>query len=134
MELPGKSGWWKTEDWGNFRDEFQISHVCVDAGGSQLFHGATNLNLMNYLRETLREGASPPRWNTTLMNAIAEGVREWHRWPDQVRQAQLCKMDGRLEDMTEKDLKRWARHVRDGHVPFNKRCRTCVVNAGSSGC
>ena len=40
-------------------------------------------------------------------------------------------MDGRLEDMSEKELKQWAKHVRDGHVPFNKRCRTCVMNTGT---
>ena len=40
-------------------------------------------------------------------------------------------MEGRLEEMTEKELKQWAKHVRDGHVPFHKRCRTCVTRAGS---
>ena len=42
-----------------------------------------------------------------------------------------ARAEGPLDEMSERDLKQWARHVRDGHVPFHKRCRTCVMNAGS---
>ncbi|CAE7352485.1 RE1, partial [Symbiodinium necroappetens] len=132
MEYPGEMVWWKTPEWSDFRDEYHLTRVCLDAGQDQTFQGVTNMNFMNYLKEsrTTKEKA-PTAWNIQLLKGISEGVDEWRRWPDQVRQAHLlCKMDGRLEDMSEKELKQWAKHVRDGHVPFNKRCRTCVMNAG----
>ena len=134
MEYPGEMDWWSSLEWRGFRDEHQLSHVCVDAEHDQQFHGATNMNFMNYLsgKATTTKRGSPARWTSRLMEAILEGVREWRKWPDRVRQAQLlCKMEGRLEEMTEKELKQWAKHVRDGHVPFHKRCRTCVTRAGS---
>ncbi|CAE7250766.1 ATG18, partial [Symbiodinium sp. CCMP2456] len=131
MEYPGEMPWWKSNEWRNFRDEYQLSHVCLGAGQTQVFHAATNMNFVNHMKEPGVEKGVSTTWTTGLLRAVRDGVMEWNRWPDQVRQAQLlCKMEGRLEDMSEKELKQWAKHVRDGHVPFNKRCRTCVVNAG----
>ena len=40
-------------------------------------------------------------------------------------------MQGSLEDMSDRDLKKWAQHVRDGHVPFNPRCKTCVETSAT---
>ncbi|CAE7214330.1 RE1 [Symbiodinium microadriaticum] len=132
MEYPGQKPWWKSIEWKDFRDEYQLSHVSLDASQHQFFHAVTNMNFVNHVTESGVDCTAPTSWTSGLLRAIADGVKEWKRWPDQVRQAQLlCKMEGRLEDMTEKELKQWAKHVRDGHVPFNKRCRTCVVNAGS---
>ncbi|CAE7577689.1 RE1 [Symbiodinium sp. CCMP2456] len=132
MEYPGKMDFWSLPEWRNFRDEYQLSHVEVNAGHGHVFHGATNMNFRSYFKNTeIPKGDPPTTWTTAFMKEILEGVKEWIRWPDQVRQAQLlCKMDGSLEEMSERELKQWAKHVRDGHVPFNKRCRTCVTNAG----
>ena len=132
MEYPGSKPWWKSGEWRNFRDEYQLSHVCLGAGQGQAFHAATNMNFVNHITEPDVEQGTSATWTNNLLKAVAEGIVEWNRWPDQVRQAQLlCKMEGRLQDMSEKELKQWAKHVRDGHAPFNKRCRTCVVNAGT---
>ena len=66
------------------------------------------------------------------MNEIKEAIEQWFKHPDQLRMAQLlCAMNGNLSDMSEAELKKWARHVRNGHVPFDKRCRTCVFNSGT---
>ena len=43
----------------------------------------------------------------------------------------LHRMQGSLEDMSDRDLKKWAQHVRDGHVPFNGRCKTCVETSAT---
>ena len=132
MEQPGSMEWWKGDEWQRFRDEYQMSQVCVGANENKIFHGATNMNFLNYICEPLDGVRYPSTWTARLIEAVFEGIQDWMKWPDQVRQAQLlCKMEGRLQDMSEKDLKRWARHVRDGHVPFDKRCRTCVTNAAS---
>ena len=133
MQYPEAMDWWKNEEWSRLRSEYFLLHVCVDAGDTQIFHGVSNMSFMNYLREPESgKGSSPTRWTARLLEAVVEGINDWHKWPDQVRQAHLlCRAEGPLDEMSEKDLKRWARHVRDGHVPFHKRCRTCVMNAGS---
>ena len=133
MQYPEAMDWWKNEEWSRLRSEYFLLHVCVDAGDTQIFHGVSNMSFMNYLREPESgKGSSPTRWTARLLEAVVEGISDWHKWPDQVRQAHLlCRAEGPLDEMSEKDLKRWARHVRDGHVPFHKRCRTCVMNAGS---
>ncbi|CAE7876411.1 TY5A [Symbiodinium sp. KB8] len=132
MEYPGQKPWWKSTEWRNFRDEYQLSHVSLGQTQHQVFHAVSNMNFVNHVMEPGVDSTTPTTWTSGLLKAIVDGVKEWKRWPDQVRQAQLlCKMEGCLEEMTEKELKQWAKHVRDGHVPFNKRCRTCVINAGS---
>ncbi|CAE7365235.1 unnamed protein product, partial [Symbiodinium sp. CCMP2456] len=124
MEYPGEMAWWKSDEWRNFRDEYQLSHVSLEAGQGQVFHAATNMNFVNHVKEPRVEKGVSTKWTTSLLRAVRDGMLEWNKWPDQVRQAQLlCKMEGRLEDMSEKELKQWAKHVRDGHVPFNKRTR-----------
>ncbi|CAE7242183.1 unnamed protein product, partial [Symbiodinium sp. CCMP2456] len=124
MEYPGEMAWWKSDEWRNFRDEYQLSHVSLEAGQGQVFHAATNMNFVNHVKEPRVEKGVSTTWTTSLLRAVRDGMLEWNKRPDQVRQAQLlCKMEGRLEDMSEKELKQWAKHVRDGHVPFNKRTR-----------
>ncbi|CAE7236757.1 RE1 [Symbiodinium sp. CCMP2456] len=102
MEYPGEMDWWKSDEWRNFRDEYQLSHVSLEAGQGQVFHAATNMNFVNHVKEPRVEKGVSTKWTTSLLRAVRDGM---------------------LEDMSEKELKQWAKHVRDGHVPFNKRTR-----------
>ena len=44
----------------------------------------------------------------------------------------LCRMDGPLDELTDAELKRWARHnSKHGRIPYNKRFRTCDTIRGS---
>ena len=90
------------------------------------------MNFSGSMKVTNQGCSSPSTWTEPLAQAIKEAVQQWIKHPEQLRMAQLlCAMNGKLEDMSEAELKRWAKHVRNGHVPFDKRCRTCVVNAGT---
>ncbi|OLP91876.1 Copia protein [Symbiodinium microadriaticum] len=37
------------------------------------------------------------------------------------------RMMGPLKEMSKEELAKWIQHVRDGHVPFHRRCQTCVA-------
>ena len=132
MEFPQGDEWWSSEEWSKLKDEYQLVGTRVtpiDGGG---FFGATNM-VFPYNNQNDETGSKPPsKWTPMLSTAIKSAIDCWHKAPDQLRLAHLlCSMEGKLEDMTEKELKRWAQHVRNGHVPFDKRCRTCVTNAGT---
>ena len=44
---------------------------------------------------------------------------------------EVARLGGNLEDMSETELRQWERHVREGHLPYDRRCRTCVRTAGT---
>ena len=43
MQYPVAVEWWKGEEWNRLRSEYLLSHVCVDAGNTQVFHGGTSV-------------------------------------------------------------------------------------------
>ena len=63
---------------------------------------------------------------------LGAAIQAWRVGPYTVRAARaLARLGGNLEDMSDAELRRWERHVRDGHVPYDRRCRTCVRTAGT---
>eukprot|EP00439_Symbiodinium_sp_Y106_P044585 s732_g5.t1 len=135
MELGEKSGWWNSEDWNRLKREYLLTVSRVQGDDTVVYHAATNLNLIDYNGQeesATGQHGTLSKWTSSLATILAQSIEVWWKRPDQVRLAQLlCAMDGPLSGMSEKELKRWARHVRDGHVPFDKRCKTCVSNAAS---
>ena len=39
----------------------------------------------------------------------------------------LRRLHGPLSSMSKEELARWTMHVRNGHLPYSKRCKTCVA-------
>ncbi|CAE7215721.1 GIP, partial [Symbiodinium necroappetens] len=70
---------------------------------------------MMYLWMVADRGASKEEYqlfNARVVSAIKEAVQQWIKHPDQLRMAQLlCAMNGKLEDMSEAELKRPHRRV-----------------------
>ena len=127
MELPENHSWWAAEPWRKLKDEFQLFNVKVGQGDDKGFYGATNMCFSGNKPPSNR---SPSQWTEALVSEIKEAVEQWFKHPDQLRMAQLlCAMNGSLGEMSEAELKKWTKHVRNGHVPFDKRCRTCVFRA-----
>ncbi|OLQ06917.1 Copia protein [Symbiodinium microadriaticum] len=129
MELPENHSWWAAEPWRKLKDECQLFNVKVGQGDDKGFYGATN---MCFSGNKTPSSKSPSQWTEALVSEIKEAAEQWFKYPDQLRMAQLlCAMNGSLGEMSEAELKKWAKHVRNGHVPFDKRCRTCVINSGT---
>ncbi|CAE7401027.1 GIP, partial [Symbiodinium sp. CCMP2456] len=60
-------------------------------------------------------------WTEEFCRALSQGVRK-----ARMRGA-LYRMMGPLSEMTKEELAKWTQHVRQGHLPYNKRCQTCVA-------
>ena len=125
MEFPQGDEWWNSEEWTKLRDEYQLMGTKATSNENGGLFGATNMIFPYNNHDNDACPRPPSKWTPTLSLAIKNAINIWHKAPDQLRLAHLlCSMEGKLEDMTEKELKRWALHVRNGHVPFDKRCRT----------
>ena len=57
---------------------------------------------------------------------------DWRRQPNWVSAARmLAKVARNPATMTEAELRKWEQHVRQGHVPYDRHCATCVRTAGT---
>ena len=64
-------------------------------------------------------------WTLDFKKSIVTGLR-CHK-----RRGLLCRIDGPLCNMSEKELGRWTQHVRSNHFPYHRRCKTCVTARGT---
>ena len=139
LEMPLRSSLWSSSMWSSFQEEYNVPvlEMFLEVK-EEAYHVASNLDLYDYGSPILDVATcsgspmAPSTWPAWMYRALANGVLAWRKNPDEVYMARLLsKMDGPLEGMTDKDLRRWAQHVRDGHLPFHKRCRTCVETAAT---
>ena len=136
LELPPNHTFWKTELWHRFNSAYDFPLVYVQ-DNQQSYVFATDLDLggtpVGHPGEEARSSGTPPAlWSASLRMTIGAAIQTWRTAPHTVRAARaLARLGGNLEDMSESDLRQWERHVRDGHLPFDRRCRTCVRTAGT---
>ena len=139
METPLRSTLWDSPTWKEFLGKYGFPVLEVsDAQEETKYVVATNLDMYSSgkplarVQTELGTSMAPFSWPTWMRQATLEGIQFWRQRPDDVQLARhLNKMESSLEAMSDKDLRRWAQHVRDGHVPYNKRCRTCVETAAT---
>ena len=133
MNMEAESEFWKSAHWKAFQQESQIPVVqMVSAKYEGSFYVATNLDVYK-LDEDWSVALKPKspattRWTKEFAGALAKAIDEWKRMPDPLK---LFKFHGDLATMTENEKKRWVRHLQNGHVPFDKRCKTCVETAAT---
>ena len=140
MELPSAHAFWKSESWKRVADEYEVPVVETQiAEGKDLYYVTGNLDLYDIGVPRLDMGAcgivssaGPSMRPPWLREGLARGIQRWRLRPDEVHLARILhRMQGSLEDMSDRDLKKWAQQVRDGHVPFNRRCKTCVETSAT---
>ena len=142
LAMSGKSmeTFWKGEQWKAFQYEYQIplvQNVDPETGCTALV--ATNLGLSKVTNEdesmmAQRQQRSYPSrtWTPGFNNNFIEAVKQWRTYPFAFEiQSVMKKIDGPLEQMTEAERNRWLRHIRNGHLPFEKRCKTCIETAAT---
>ena len=131
LELPPKHSFWSTELWCRFNAvyDFPLAYV-KDGPSTYLF--ASDLDLGGTPVDPQGFDTPSSAWSSSLRLKLGEAMRAWRLGPYTVRAARaLARVGGNLEDMSEAELRQWERHVRDGHLPFDRRCRTCVRTAGT---
>ena len=133
MERPEGHGFWKSEAWSKWSAGMRMPACYVSAGADVgQYRVATNLDFYKALPVKRADPKnvpawSPSSWTTTFKDQICEALQAWYKEPDLPRLARmLAKFEGNYDEMSLADLKKWALHVRNGHVPFHPRCQTCV--------
>ena len=119
LATPLRSELWNSSMWR----QFQASQKLSLSFGKPAMKVASNLDLKDgsglWEQPTL-SGAIiwAPEFRQTLVDAILY----------QRSRVALRRMDGPLSTMSKEELSRRAMHVRNGHIPYNKRCKTCVAS------
>ena len=121
MTMPLRSVLWGSPMWKRFRDALEVKVSC---GGPEVML-ATNLLVKDAQYDDLWEQPSKTGeivWTPELRGTL---VRAIHRHRTSVA---LRRLDGPLSSMTKEELAKWTQHVKNGHLPYNKRCQTCVAS------
>ncbi|CAE7481190.1 RE1 [Symbiodinium sp. CCMP2592] len=127
------SRWWTSTVWQGFQREYQLPVAQVSpVGTSESYCVATNMNLhgddegwgpgVDVTSSTTR------KWSESFMKMIAEGIIQWRRVPEPLV---LCSGQASGPAWSAEEARKWRRHVENGHLPYNKRCRTCVETAAT---
>ena len=93
----------------------------------------TNLDIGDLVPSTSVEGG---RWTEEFKKAVIQAVARWHREPEMVQVGKwMARMDADpgafLKKLSERELKFWKAHVRNNHMPYDRRCSTCVMSTGN---
>ena len=75
-------------------------------------------------------------WTTDFKQAIVSSIGDWGPKPEALQVVKWMKKpdaeQGKfLEGFTDKELQMWRTHVRNNHLPFNRRCGTCVRSSAT---
>ena len=130
------SSLWKEDSWVRFEEELGVPLSQLDLSDSgDSFVLATNL-VLEGLKEAMLEGevgpggkarSFPTSWPTSIHQVLLQGALDWKREPGKLEIARMLqRFEGPLSSMSEPELRRWQRHIRDGH-----RCRTCVRSSAT---
>ena len=66
-------------------------------------------------------------WSSAMHRNIVEAIKQWKEAPGTLEVARMLhKLEGPIKDMSDAEIRKWKRHIRNGHLPYEKRCRTCV--------
>ena len=77
---------------------------------------------------------SSGRWTEEFKKGTVKAVMKWF-WTPETRQRTkwMARMDmGEfLGSLSTKELEQWKVHVRNNHLPYHRKCRTCVESSGT---
>ena len=133
MTLDPASGMWTTPLWQGFQREYQIPVIQASPSGvSECYCVATNLELSGedsgWGPGVDATSASLRGWSSEFNKMIADGIRLWRRRPEPLL---LCSATSRSSGMSPEEIRKWRRHIQDGHLPYSRHCKTCVETAAT---
>ena len=131
MEAPTYHPVWTSMSWFRFKDELRFlkyhslgvqGHMYFMASSLELSDGMTieeaHIPDLNYEKP-------PSSWPSALKHGLAQAMVNWKRSAARWAEPSLCAMVGN-RNLNAKDLAYWQNHINNNHVPYDKRCRTCV--------
>ncbi|OLQ12084.1 Copia protein [Symbiodinium microadriaticum] len=134
VEFDPNARWWTSTTWQGFQREYQIPVTQVfPTQAAESYCVATNLELcggddVGWGPGVEAYNKAPKGWSLSFQRMLAKGIFAWRRVPEPLM---LCAARGGDEAMSPEELRRWKRHVANGHLPYNRRCRTCVETAAT---
>ncbi|CAE7319363.1 RE1, partial [Symbiodinium sp. CCMP2592] len=136
MEAPTWHPVWTSFSWTRFKEEFRYLRYHAVASKTGVYFMAGTLPISDGL--TVEESEIPrlnypspeSSWPVELKTGLAEAMVQWRNGSRRQREAMMCKLAGPKE-MNARDLAYWEKPVADGHVPYDRRCRTCVRAAAT---
>ncbi|CAE7392349.1 RE1 [Symbiodinium natans] len=135
MELPGPSDFWNGPVWQGIKSTYDVATLYMEVNHER-YAFATNLNVPNGFLVPNFEALSqstPPRsqWPDELKQRLYTGMKLWRVYGDEGMRLRMMARMTRPVNMTEKELKHWEDHVKAGHIPYDRRCQTCVRTAAT---
>ncbi|CAE7300896.1 RE1, partial [Symbiodinium natans] len=135
MELPGPSDFWNGPVWQGIKSTYDVATLYMEVNHER-YAFATNLNVPNGFLVPNFEALSqstPPRsqWPDELKQRLYTGMKLWRVYGDEGMRLRMMARMTKPVNMTEKELKHWEDHVKAGHIPYDRRCQTCVRTAAT---
>ena len=131
LEAPTYHPVWTSMSWFRFKDELRFLKYHSIGVQGHMYFVASSLELsdgMNleeaYIRD-LNYEKPPSTWPSALKYGFAQAMVNWRRSALRWAEPSLCAMVGN-RNLNAKDLAYWQNHINNNHVPYDKRCRTCV--------
>ena len=131
MELPPRHPFWRSPAWEHFNAEYDFPVVQVHG---HFFAADMDVQGAPVTLEGLSgENWSPiSTWPPSVRLRLAAGMASWRQSTRTVRMARaMARLRRSPESMSEAELRQWEAHIRNGHVPYSRRCATCVRAAGT---
>ena len=126
----------RMKDDARFEEELGVPLSDITVGTPpQRFFVTTNMLLKGQRAAMLEDGGTggtggeecPSTWSHAMQQAFVDAIKQWKQAPNTLEVARMIhKLDGPIKDMSDAEIKKWKRHIRNGHLPYEKRCRTCV--------
>ena len=137
VTMDPESGFWGSALWQGFQREYQIPVGQVrPAETARSYCVATNLELRGGHGEgwgpgVLASSKGSNGWSKELHKMVANGVLLWRSRPEPLL---MCSARTEAVGMSPEELRKWKRHIANGHVPYDRRCKTCVETAATGRC
>ena len=131
MEAPTYHPVWTSMSWFRFKDELRFLRYHSLGVQGHMYFMASSLELSDGMNieeahiPDLNYEKPPSSWPSALKYGLAQAMVNWKRSAARWAEPSLCAMVGN-RNLNAKDLAYWQNHINNNHVPYDKRCRTCV--------
>ena len=123
----------KSPEQVNFEEEVGVPLSEITVGPQKdTYYVLTNMLLQGQRAAIDKDGVKETGdhamvWSSAMHRNIVEAIKQWKEAPGTLEVARMLhKLEGPIKDMSDAEIRKWKRHIRNGHLPYEKRCRTCV--------
>ena len=130
--------YWSWPEWRAVRDRWGLIEVSFDQG--PMGHSrrkptrlGTNIPRLAELQDIRGHGRGG---DTALAENLTERIkqsRDWSAWAPGLKQALAIAireaLNSPVHQVKRMDLEAWRRHLLNGHLPYNRECKSCVIAA-----